>query len=85
MAPDRPVGPRRVSDLRAAIRTRGIVCVFREPQFPPALMQTLVEGSHARIGTLDPLGATLDPGPLLYPALLKNLAASLDACLGKNR
>ncbi len=85
VAPDRPVGPRRVSDLRAAIRTRGIVCVFREPQFPPALMQTLVEGSRARIGTLDPLGAALDPGPLLYPALLKNLAMSLSACLGKNR
>ena len=85
VAPDRPVGPRRVSQLRDAIRTRGIVCVFREPQFPPALMQTLVEGSHARIGTLDPLGAGLTPGPLLYPALLKNLAASLGACLGKNR
>jgi len=85
VAPDRPVGPRRVSDLRDAIRTQGIVCVFREPQFPPALMQTLVEGSRARIGTLDPLGAELKPGPLLYPALLKNLAVSLSACLGKNR
>ncbi len=45
VAPDRPVGPRRVSELRDAIRTRGIVCVFREPQFAPALVQTLVEGS----------------------------------------
>lgn len=85
VAPDRPVGPRRVSALRDAIRTRGIVCVFREPQFPPALVQTLVEGSRARVGVLDPLGADLKPGPLLYPALLKNLAASLDFCLGKNR
>lgn len=85
VAPDRPVGPRRVSELRDAIRTRGIVCVFREPQFAPALVQTLVEGSRARIGVLDPLGAELNPGPLLYPALLKNLAASLRDCLGKNR
>ena len=85
VAPDRPVGPRRVSQLREAIRTRGVVCVFREPQFAPALIRTLVEGSRARIGVLDPLGAELKPGPLLYPTLLKNLAASLSDCLGKNR
>jgi zinc transport system substrate-binding protein len=85
VAPDRPVGPRRVSELRDAIRSRGIVCVFREPQFAPALVQTLVEGSRARIGVLDPLGADLKPGPQLYPTLLKNLAASLAGCLDKNR
>ncbi len=81
VAPDRPVGPRRVSTLREAVRTRGIVCVFREPQFPPALIQTLVEGSRARVGVLDPLGAELAPGPELYPKLLDDLAASLRSCL----
>jgi zinc transport system substrate-binding protein len=81
VAPDRPVGPRRVSTLRDAIRTRGIACVFREPQFPPALIQTLVEGSPARIGQLDPLGAALAPGPELYPKLLDAIAASLRGCL----
>jgi zinc transport system substrate-binding protein len=85
VAPDRPVGPRRISELRDAIRARGVVCVFREPQFAPALVQTLVEGSPARIGVLDPLGADLKPGPRLYPTLLKNLSASLNLCLGKNR
>jgi zinc transport system substrate-binding protein len=81
VAPDRPVGPRRVSLLREAVGTRGIVCVFREPQFPPALIQTIAEGSSARVGVLDPLGAELKPGPDLYPALLRGLAASLRACL----
>jgi zinc transport system substrate-binding protein len=81
VAPDRPVGPRRVSTLREAIRARGIACVFREPQFPPALIQTLVEGSPARVGVLDPVGADLAPGPELYPKLLDNLAASLLGCL----
>ena len=82
VAPDRPVGPRRVSALRDAIRTRSVVCVFREPQFPPALIGTLVEGSPARIGVLDPLGAELAPGPELYPKLLDAIAASLRGCLG---
>jgi zinc transport system substrate-binding protein len=82
VAPDRPVGPRRVAALRDAIRTRAIACVFREPQFPPALIQTLAEGSHARVGVLDPLGAELTPGPDLYPKLLDDLASSLRGCLG---
>src|SRR5262249_22593722 len=82
VAPDRPVGPRRVSTLREAIRARGIACVFREPQFPPALLGTLVEGSRAHIGVIDPLGAGLAPGPELYPKLLDGIAASLRGCLG---
>ncbi len=72
VAPDRPVGPRRVEMLRTAIAADRIACVFREPQFPPALIATLVEGSAARTGVLDPLGAELAPGPELYPALLRN-------------
>ncbi|HEX4860081.1 MAG TPA: zinc ABC transporter substrate-binding protein [Rhizomicrobium sp.] len=82
VAPDRPVGPRRVSMLRDAIRTRGVACVFREPQFPPALIGTLIEGSPAHVGVLDPLGAALAPGPELYPKLLDAIAASLRGCLG---
>lgn len=86
VAPDRPVGPRRMAMLRGAILAGRIECVFREPQFPPRLIDMLVEGSHVRTGVLDPLGAELPPGPGLYPALLRNLAASLNACLlGKNR
>lgn len=82
-APDRPVGPRRVEALRAAILKGQIDCVFREPQFSPRLIETLVEGSRARIGVLDPLGADLTPGPNLYPTLLRNLSGSLHACLRK--
>jgi zinc transport system substrate-binding protein len=83
VAPDRPIGPRRVSTLRARIAQGGVACVFREPQFPPALIATLVEGTATKTGVLDPLGATLAPGPSLYPLLLHGLSASLRACLAK--
>ncbi len=86
VAPDRPVGPRRIENLRSAILAGRIECVFREPQFSPRLIDTLVEGTAARTGVLDPLGAELTPGPALYPELMRNLAASLRACLkDKNR
>jgi len=34
-----------------------------------------------RIGVLDPLGADLQPGPQLYPALLRGLSRALTGCL----
>jgi zinc transport system substrate-binding protein len=83
VAPGRPIGPRRIEALRHAIAARGVVCVFREPQFTPRLVQTIVKGTDARVGVLDPLGAGFAPGPALYPALMHRLAASLDHCLSK--
>ncbi|GAA0544910.1 zinc transport system substrate-binding protein [Rhizomicrobium palustre] len=85
VAPDRPVGARRLSDLRAMVAGGKAVCIFREPQFPPKLIDTLDAGTKAKIGVLDPLGAELTPGPTLYPSLMRQLAASLSSCLSKNR
>ena len=85
VSPDRPVRARRVAELRDAVSRGRVVCLFREPQFPPKLIATLDEGTRARVGVLDPLGADLQPGPALYPRLMRNLAQSLTACLGKNR
>lgn len=85
VAPDRPVGARRIAELREAASRGQVVCLFREPQFPPKLIETLEAGTRARVGVLDPLGAELEPGPGLYPKLMRNLAQSLHGCLSKNR
>jgi zinc transport system substrate-binding protein len=85
VAPDRPVGARRVAELRQAVLQGRVICLFREPQFPPKLIATLDENTRARVGVLDPLGAELEPGPGLYPKLMRDLAQSLAGCLGRNR
>jgi zinc transport system substrate-binding protein len=88
VAPDRPVGARRIERLRLAILANTVECVFREPQFEPRLIQSLVSGSRAQTGILDPVGADLTPGPELYPTLLRRLAISLSTCMAefdKNR
>jgi zinc transport system substrate-binding protein len=74
--------PARVSEIKGAIEAMNAACVFSEPQFEPALVETVTEGTDARTGVLDPLGATLPLGPGLYPALLRNLRDSLVGCLG---
>jgi zinc transport system substrate-binding protein len=81
VAPDRPVGPRRIEELRRRIAAGGVSCTFREPQFPPKLIETLAEGTAVRTAVLDPLGADVAPGPGLYPAIMRTMAHALAACL----
>lgn len=82
VTPDTMPGARRVAELRERIAQSGVGCVFAEPQFEPAIVAAIVEGTGARTGELDPEGAGLDEGPGLYAELLRRLAASLTACLG---
>ena len=80
-SPERPPGARRLSEIRAKIAALGAVCVFTEPQFRPALVDTVVAGSAAQSAVLDPLGAGLAAGPGAYFALMRGLADSLVGCL----
>ena len=81
MNPDQAPGARRVRELRDYIQHTGAVCVFSEPQFAPRLVHTLVEGTSARTGVLDPLGASVAPGKDLYFDLMRGNAEALTGCL----
>jgi zinc transport system substrate-binding protein len=80
--PSQP-GARRLRDLRRTILESGTVCVFGGPPSSPTLLTTVVAGTPARAGILDPLGLNLEPGPDAYFVLMRNLAASLSDCLAK--
>ncbi|AWU97219.1 zinc ABC transporter substrate-binding protein ZnuA [Azospirillum ramasamyi] len=82
VSPDRRPSAKRLSAIRAKIGGLGAACVFAEPQFEPTLVRTVVEGTKARTGVLDPEGSELPEGEALYPTLMRNLAASLRGCLG---
>mgnify|MGYP000367201750 CR=1 FL=1 len=45
------------------------------------VVATVIEGTGAREGVLDPLGADITPGPGAYQQLLDRLAKSLKTCL----
>lgn len=81
ISPERAPGAKRIGEIRDKLRDTGAVCVFAEPQFEPALARTVVEGTKAKIAVLDPLGASLEPGPGAYETLLRGLAESLRGCL----
>jgi len=81
VSPDQAPGARRLAELRERIRTLQAVCVFREPQFPAPVVDTLVDGSNVKVGVLDPEGADLTPGPDAYLTLMDRIGDSLANCL----
>jgi zinc transport system substrate-binding protein len=72
----------RLREIHERLEQLDAACVFAEPQFEPTLVDTVIEGTSAKKGVLDPLGAALDAGPDQYFELLNNLADSLINCLG---
>ncbi|WP_421927988.1 zinc ABC transporter substrate-binding protein ZnuA [Neoaquamicrobium sediminum] len=81
VSPEAIPGAQRLTDIRAKVAELGATCIFAEPQFEPRLISVVAEGTQARTGVLDPLGADLEDGPELYFELIRNLTTSLTTCL----
>ena len=74
-------GVKRVRELRDKISDLGVVCVFSEPGINQRFVDTLIEGTDVRVGTVDPIGAEIEEGPDMYFTLLHRMAASFRDCL----
>ena len=81
VSPEVVPGAARIKEIQAQVKKLGAICVFSEPQFEPKLVSTIMEGTQAKSGSLDPLGAALDSGPDHYFQLIQNMAASIRTCL----
>jgi zinc transport system substrate-binding protein len=81
VSPERRPSAQRLQRLRDRINRANAICVFAEPQFDAALVRTLVEGTRARTGTLDYVGAEKAPGADLYFNVMRGLAKDLSSCL----
>lgn len=81
VSPEKQPGAARILEIRGRLSDEGVVCVFREPQFSPRVIATLVEGTDVRIGVLDPLGTDIEAGPDHYAKLMTALADGLVDCL----
>ncbi len=79
--PERAAGAKRLLELRETISETGATCAFKEPQFNPNVLEIIAEGTDLKIGTLDPLGADIEPGPNAYFELMRNMVLALKDCL----
>lgn len=80
--PDVRPSPRRVSQAKSRIAEAGVACVFAEPQFPQVHAKMVSDGTPAKLGQLDALGAPLPETAEAYPLLLRGIADGFKACLG---
>ncbi|MDP1716509.1 MAG: zinc ABC transporter substrate-binding protein [Burkholderiales bacterium] len=81
VSPERAPGAQRLQRLRKQITDLKAVCVFSEPQFASTVVRTVIERTPANTGVLDPLGATVTPGPTAYFDMMRARARSLTTCL----
>ena len=81
--PEIPPSGKRLTALRQKIAKLSVQCVFSEPNFEAKVAASVIEGSKAKMGVLDPEGARLAAGPELYGTLMRNLAKGLKDCLGE--
>lgn len=86
VSPERQPSAMRVAAIRRKIVASEAVCIFGEPQFDPALLKTVIEGTSIRVGVLDAEGGIeVPPGPEAYFAIMRNIGDSLKTCLGPAR
>ncbi|WP_349366275.1 MAG: zinc ABC transporter substrate-binding protein ZnuA [Nitratireductor rhodophyticola] len=83
VSPEVIPGAQRVDEIRTKVSELDAACVFAEPQFEPRLVEVVTEGTDARSGVLDPLGAEIADGQDLYFELMRGMAASFRGCLTK--
>jgi zinc transport system substrate-binding protein len=73
----------RLAEVRDVVKDSQAACVFTEPQFNAGLVDALQDGTALKSASLDPIGAALEPGVDMYPALLRDLAAAFTSCLAE--
>lgn len=79
--PEQKPSAKRLNELRARVQKSGVRCIFAEPQFNDGLINSIVEGSQAKRGTLDPLGADETTGQDAYFLMMRHLAQTAHLCL----
>lgn len=81
--PEAPVSAKRLRALRNKTTTLGAMCVFREPRYSARLVESLTEGTPARIATLDPMEYAASADEDYYAASMHALADALTRCLAQ--
>lgn len=73
--------PARVKEIQARVKQDDIQCVFREPQYNPALIDSVFEGTGVKTSIVfEPLGVGLPLGETLYPQLIERLGQGILGC-----
>lgn len=79
--PEIQPGAQRLHQIRTQLVQQKAICVFAEPQFRPAVVESVARGTRVRMGTLDPLGMNIQLNKTSYSTFLVQLATQYASCL----
>ncbi len=79
--PERQPGARHLAKLRDKLMKAGNSCVFREPQFQPAYIDKIINGTNTNVAVLDPLATEIRVDSDGYINFLNRMVSNIITCL----
>lgn len=83
VSPERRPGAKSLIAIRKALLSDQVYCVFSEPQYTPAVIESVTRGTKVKHGVLDPLATDQAVAPGAYFQFLSQLATHFTQCLTK--
>ena len=81
LSPEQKPGMKTLQAMRQQLALGNVVCVFSEPEFSPALVDSTVRGLDVKRGELDPMAANITLSVDGYARYLQDLTDRFSACL----
>jgi len=83
VSPDRKPGAKTLNKIRKKLESNAAYCVFSEPQFTPAVVNSVTRGTDVNRGELDPLAIDVTVQSGAYFDFLKSLGSQFKTCLSE--
>lgn len=80
VSPERRPGAKTLVEIRQALEEKQASCIYAEPQFSPAVIESVARNTGAKVLLLDEMGEQVSLGPDSYPQFMEQLATSFARC-----
>ncbi|WP_421336693.1 zinc ABC transporter substrate-binding protein ZnuA [Aeromonas veronii] len=80
VSPERRPGAKTLVDIRKALEEKQASCIYAEPQFSPAVIESVARNTGAKVLLLDEVGELVPLGPDGYPQFMQQLADAFAQC-----
>ncbi|MEH0666521.1 zinc ABC transporter substrate-binding protein ZnuA [Vibrio scophthalmi] len=81
VSPERKPGAKTLIAIRQALSKKEAKCVFSEPQYTPAVVESVTRNTDVNQGVLDPIGADIVVEAGGYFNFMQQMADSFEQCL----
>ena len=80
VSPERRPGAKTLVEIRKALEEKQASCIYAEPQFSPAVIESVARNTGAKVLLLDEVGEQVPLGPDGYPQFMQQLANAFAQC-----